>query len=202
MLSLLISWKGERPLGSIYILMSVEADRWWPVDLCPLYFTGSVGGKGGPVVINCVSSPLCNNKVTKGGSHIWCVCMRCWRATTASPVLGVSFILWCAAGTHFCVCCHSEMKMKGAKWKKRWKSEVGLTLSEPQLCQTNHSLDDFYYKVLNMKPVRPITLWVPVHVRVRCSFRGQTLLRQKVEWLNSGRAKSRSVHGTKLWTLK
>lgn len=108
----------------------------WPVDLCPLYFTGLVGGKGGPVVINCGSSPLCNSKVRKGGFHIWCVCTRCWRATTASPVSGVSFILWCAAGTHFTICFHSEMKLKGAKWKKRWKSEVGLTLSEPHLCQT------------------------------------------------------------------
>lgn len=131
--------KGREAFGE-YLHIDVSWSRslmtCWPVDLCPLYFTGLVGGKGGPVVINCGSSPLCNSKVRKGGFHIWCVCTRCWRATTASPVSGVSFILWCAAGTHFSICFHPEMKLKGAKWKKRWKSEVSLTLSEPHLCQT------------------------------------------------------------------
>lgn len=38
MVSLLISWKGERPSGSIYILMSFDADIWRPFDLWPLAF--------------------------------------------------------------------------------------------------------------------------------------------------------------------
>lgn len=57
--------------------------------------------------------------------------------------------LMCSTDT-ICICFHSEIaeEFKGAKSKKKWKSEVSLTLSEPQWCQTYNSLDDFYNKVL------------------------------------------------------
>lgn len=60
---------------------------------------------------------------------------------------GAGIRCWRAAGTDFCFCFHSEMKLKRAKGKKKWKSEVSLTLSEPQWCQTYHSLDAFYNNV-------------------------------------------------------